>query len=96
MAAIKIKERGLAELRPFRSAMEFEQTSGVRLLMPFYFRMLQWDPRVYAYAPYLGYVTWVDETKLILGYKQFSLSTLFNCYEYSLDGKDWRPFGTKK
>ena len=96
MSAIKIKERGLHELRPFQSAVEFEQVTGIRLLMPFYFRMLQWDRSVYAYAPYLGFVTWLDETKLILGYKQFALSTLFSYYEYSLDGKNWRPFGIKK
>lgn len=96
MTAIKIKERGLHELRPFQSALEFEHTLGVRLLMPIYFRSLQWDHRVYAYAPYLGFVTWVDETRIILGYKQFSLSTLFDYYEFSLDGKNWGPFWIKK
>lgn len=95
MTVLKIKERGLAGFRPFRDAQEFEQDSGINLLMPLYFRSLVWDPRVYAYAPYLGYVTWVNEVKIILGYKQFALSVLFNYYEYSLDSKNWRPFGVK-
>ena len=98
MKVLKIKERGVKHFRPFHSPQEFESVTGIKLLDPIYYHHLQADSRCYTYAPYLGHIYYAGttDTKLIFGYRQISLETLFCDYEYSLDNKTWKPFGIDK